>query len=118
MIDPRYRAILEHAKEIFHRIHGVTQDKAAPLLRMQDTFCARHWHHFPYHSALLPTADIDGIVSTIMYHHQQNKLYSKAVYLPITKLHSILAIAYLFAHNNIIKLNLLLRSNFSTECCS
>ena len=37
-----------------------------------------------------------------IYHHQQNKCYpSKGVYLPISKLHSILAVANLLAHNNI-----------------
>ena len=36
-----------------------------------------------------------------MYHPQQNKCYLKGVYLPIWKLHSILAVANLLAHNNI-----------------
>ena len=36
-----------------------------------------------------------------MYHRQQNKCYPKGVYLPISKLHSILAVAILLAHNNI-----------------
>ena len=36
-----------------------------------------------------------------MYHRQQNKCYpSKGVHLPISKLHSILAVANLLAHNN------------------
>ena len=37
-----------------------------------------------------------------MYHRQQNKCYPppKGVYLPISKLHSILAVANLLAHNN------------------
>ena len=35
-----------------------------------------------------------------MYHRQQNKHYPKGVYLPISKLLSILAIANLLAHNN------------------
>ena len=35
-----------------------------------------------------------------MYHRQQNKCYPKAVYLPISKLHSITAVANLLAHNN------------------
>ena len=36
------------------------------------------------------------------YHQQQNKWYpSKGVYLPISKLHSILAVANLLGHNNI-----------------
>ena len=34
-------------------------------------------------------------------HQQQNKWYPKGVYLPISKLHSILAIRNLLAHNNI-----------------
>ena len=33
-----------------------------------------------------------------MYHHHQNKWYPKGVYLPISKLHSILAVANLLAH--------------------
>ena len=41
----------------------------------------------------------------------------KGVYLPISKKHSILAVANLLAHNNISQ-NLLLRSNFFRECCS
>ena len=36
-----------------------------------------------------------------MYHHQQNKWYPNGVYLPISKLHSILAVANLLAHNKI-----------------
>ena len=36
----------------------------------------------------------------IKYHRQQNKCYSKGVYLPISKLHSILAVANLLARNN------------------
>ena len=35
-----------------------------------------------------------------MYHRQQNKCYLKGVYLPISKLHSISAVANLLAHNN------------------
>ena len=35
-----------------------------------------------------------------MYHRQQNKCYPQSVYLPISKLHSILAVAYLLAQNN------------------
>ena len=35
-----------------------------------------------------------------MYHRQQNKCYPKVVYLPISKLHSILVIVNLLAHNN------------------
>ena len=35
-----------------------------------------------------------------MYHRQQNKCYSKGAYLPISKLHSILAVVNLLAHNN------------------
>ena len=35
-----------------------------------------------------------------MYHRQQNKWYPKCVYMPISKLHSILAVANLLAHNN------------------
>ena len=34
-------------------------------------------------------------------HRQQNKCYPKGVYWPISKLHSILAVANLLAHNNI-----------------
>ena len=41
----------------------------------------------------------------------------KSVYLPILKLHSILALANLLAYNNKSQ-NLLLRSNFITECSS
>ena len=37
---------------------------------------------------------------SIMHHRQQNKCYPQGVYLPISKLHSILAVANLFAHNN------------------
>ena len=36
-----------------------------------------------------------------MDHRQQNKWYPKDVYRPISKLHSILAVANLLAHNNI-----------------
>ena len=36
-----------------------------------------------------------------MYHRQQNKCYPKGVYLPISKVLSILAVANLLAHNNI-----------------
>ena len=36
-----------------------------------------------------------------MYHRQRNKCYPKRVYLPFSKLHSILAVANLLAHNNI-----------------
>ena len=35
-----------------------------------------------------------------MCHRQQNKCYPKSTYLSISKLHSILAIANLLAHNN------------------
>ena len=45
-----------------------------------------------------------------MYHHQQNKRYPqkmKGVYLPISKVHSILDIANLLAHYNIAMSNLL-----------
>ena len=35
-----------------------------------------------------------------MYNDQQNKCYLKGVYLPFSKLHSILAVANLLAHNN------------------
>ena len=35
-----------------------------------------------------------------VYHRQQNKCYPKVVCLPISKLHSILAVANLLAHNN------------------
>ena len=36
-----------------------------------------------------------------MYHQQQNKYYPKGVYLPISKIHSILAVANLHAHSNL-----------------
>ena len=36
-----------------------------------------------------------------MYHRQQNKWYPKSVHLPISKLHSILVVVNLLAHNNI-----------------
>ena len=40
-----------------------------------------------------------------MYHRQQNKGYPpKSVYISIWKLHSILAVANLLAHNNICKI--------------
>ena len=39
--------------------------------------------------------------SYFMYNQQQSKWYPKGVYLPISKLHSILAVANLLAHNNI-----------------
>ena len=35
-----------------------------------------------------------------MYHHKQNKWYPKGFNFPISKLHSILAVANLLAHNN------------------
>ena len=35
-----------------------------------------------------------------MYHRQQNKCYPKGVYLPISKLYSVFAVANLLAHNN------------------
>ena len=35
------------------------------------------------------------------WYHQQNKYYPKGVYLHISKLHSILVAANLFAHNNL-----------------
>ena len=38
---------------------------------------------------------------TLMYHQQQNKWYPKGFHLPISKLHSILAVANLIAHNDI-----------------
>ena len=40
-------------------------------------------------------------LGTILYHQQQNKWYTQSVYLPISKLHSNLAIANLIVHNNI-----------------
>ena len=46
---------------------------------------------------VLEFAHLDGMI--IMYHQQQIKWYPKGVYLPITKLHSILAFANLLAHN-------------------
>ena len=45
-----------------------------------------------------------------MYHRLQNKCYPKGVYLPISKLNSILPVANLLAHNK-HKSNLLLRYN-------
>ena len=42
---------------------------------------------------------------------------SKGVYLAISKLHSILAVANLLAHNNKSQI-CYCRSNFITECCS
>ena len=42
----------------------------------------------------------------------------RGVYFPTSKLHSISAVANLLAHNNIANSDLLLRSNFITECCS
>ena len=36
-----------------------------------------------------------------VYHQQQNKCYRKGVYLPISKLHSILGVENILAHNNI-----------------
>ena len=36
----------------------------------------------------------------LLNHRQQNKCYPKDVHLPIPKLHSILAVANLLAHNN------------------
>ena len=38
-----------------------------------------------------------------VYHRQQNICYPKGVYLPISKLHSILAVANSLAHNNKVK---------------
>ena len=46
---------------------------------------------------VLEFAHLDGMI--IMYHQQQIKWYPKGVYLPISKLHSILAFANLLAHN-------------------
>ena len=40
-------------------------------------------------------------MSAQMYHQQQNKWYPKCVYLPIAKLHFILEVPDLLAHNNI-----------------
>ena len=39
-------------------------------------------------------------VISVTYHKQQNKWYPKGVFLPISKLHSILAVANLLVHNN------------------
>ena len=41
------------------------------------------------------------LVLSALYHQQQNKCYPKGVYLPISKLHSILAVANFFAHYNL-----------------
>ena len=51
--------------------------------------------------------DINSLIHIIIkdwrvkYHRQQNKWYPKRVFLPISKLHSILAIANLLAHNDV-----------------
>ena len=55
------------------------------------------------------------------YHEQQNKWYlpSKGVYLPISKLHSIFAVANLLAHADIANHKLLCASKFTAakvEC--
>ena len=57
-----------------------------------------------------------------MYSQHKNKWYPKGVYLPILKLHFILVIANLLAHNNItiynyyIQVNLLrLKSNVASK---
>ena len=45
-----------------------------------------------------------SVTFSLLHHRQQNKCYPplpKGVYLPISKLHSILAVANLVAHNNI-----------------
>ena len=50
------------------------------------------------------------------YHMQQNKRYPKGVYLPISKLHSILAVTNLLAHNN--KSQVCYCNQISLQCCS
>ena len=40
----------------------------------------------------------NNILTSQTYHQQQNKWYPKSVYLPISKLHSLLAVANLIAH--------------------
>ena len=40
-------------------------------------------------------------LSTILYHHSKINGSLKCVYLPISKLHAILCVANLVAHNNI-----------------
>ena len=52
-------------------------------------------------------------------HQQQNKWYPNGYYLPISKLHSILAVEKLLVHNNLWLVILLWASKFSTakvEC--
>ena len=61
----------------------------------------------------------EQIFFEVMYYRQQNNCYQKRCHMPISKrnghenMH-----ANLLAHNNIAKSNLLLRSNFITECCN
>ena len=45
-------------------------------------------------------ADHENYIYGFVHHHQQNKWYPKGVYLPISKVPSILAVANLLAHNN------------------
>ena len=50
---------------------------------------------------LLEQITLEAHLNNNMYHRQQNKCYPKGVYLPISKLHSFLAVAILLAHNDI-----------------
>ena len=50
---------------------------------------------------LLEQIILEAHLNNNMYHRQQNKCYPKGVYLPISKLHSFLAVAILHVHNNI-----------------
>ena len=42
--------------------------------------------------------------TSYMYYHQQNKCYPKGIYVPISKLHSILAKTNLLVHNKICQI--------------
>ena len=60
--------------------------------------------------ALISENTVDSV-----YHQQQNKWYPlKGFYLPMSKLHSILAVANLLAHINIYNYKLLWASKFAT----
>ena len=56
-------------------------------------------------AASLKKLSLDIMISLVclllsMYHRQQEQCYPICVYLPISKLHTILAVANLLAHNN------------------
>ena len=53
-----------------------------------------------------------------MYYRQQDNVTPKGVYLPISKLHSILDIANLFFHNNISQICYCGQISSQLECCS